>query len=158
VLLGGALARAPVAEVVGVGADRQRQALDLGERHQQVEQLRLAEVAAVGAVGGVAGTLQLVGGDHHVPHAQLAGEQARVGQLVLGEAGRDPGGRHGALPQRLGGRRQQEGGVRAAGEGDHHAAGRLQLVAEPPPLAVEGVHGRHSRSAVPARGRSVTVP
>jgi hypothetical protein len=126
-----------VAQVVGVGADGQGQVLGRGQGAEDLEQLVLAEEAAVGAVAQVPGALALVGGHHQVADPQLGGQGTGVGQLGLGQAGRDAGGRHRPVAEGLAGRGQQEGRVGPARERHHDPAGGRQLPAQGVQLGVE---------------------
>jgi hypothetical protein len=81
-----------------------------------------------------------VGGHHQVAGAQLGGQGTGVVQLVLGQAGRDPGGRDRPLAQGVGGRRQQEGRVGTARERHHHPAGGLEVPPQGGQLGVQLVH------------------
>jgi hypothetical protein len=129
-----------VAQVVGVGPDGQGQALGGGQGAEDLEQLVLAEEAAVGAVAQVAGALALVGGHDQVAGPELGRQGPGVLQLVLGQAGRDPGGRHRPVAQGVDRRGQQEGRVGPARERHHHPAGGVEISPQGGQLGVQPVH------------------
>ena len=122
---GGGDAGANIAEIVEVGAERDRRVAEpRGDRRGDVHQLGLAQRAAVRRVVGEAGDLELVRVEDVVAiaEAELGGERAGVGDLGARHRRRDRGDGVAVVAERIDRDLQQERRVDAAGERDDDPA------------------------------------
>ena len=117
--------RPEVAEVVEVRAGHHDPKLGLlGDASEHVVQLGLAVVAPVGAVRQVRRPLGFMRADRAVGDSQLRRDPAGVIGLAGGERRRHRRDRERAVPERSGGNRGDERGVRSPRVGDDHTSGR----------------------------------
>ena len=136
-----------VLQIVGVGAAGNHRQARFGSNHgQNVVELVLAVVAPVRVVGQVRRILGFVGPDRSVPDTHLIGHGPGVLGLTGGQRRRYRRHRQGAIAQRLGSDRGDQGRVRAAREGHQHSVHPSQQVVELFQLGGGLEHGRDCRT------------
>ena len=84
-LVGGAQARAVVAQVVEVGPEHDRRAHGAGQRLERVHQRRLAVVTTIAVVGHITFAVELVGDDLPPSQTPLARQRRAVVTLAGSE-------------------------------------------------------------------------